>query len=339
MTTATAAPPAFSPVDVGVSPDLGLWDFVATTGLQSLVAATSKDPNAKITVLLVSPESGQPVLAVKAPTTAAAERAVEVEARMLAELQDQPLIPRVVGFVEFEQRRAAVMTALPGQPMTTAYSRRRHTRSADRVAADFAAGGSWLADLQRETAQEYAALEMDAGVVSRLRERFGGEADLERLAAIHARLRRNRVPRTVVHGDFWLGNILASDDRVTGVVDWEAATTSGEPVRDLVRFANMYALYLDRRTRPGRRVAGHPGLRAGRWGAGLEYAINGTGWFPELYRRFLEDGLARLGADPWSWHDAALAGVAEVAALTDHEEFARLHLELFRRLAAEEVAE
>ena len=157
--------------------------------------------------------------------------------------------------------------------------------------------------------------------------------------AIHARLRLNQVPRTVVHGDFWFGNILVSGGRVSGVVDWEAATTRGEPVRDLVRFANMYALYLDRRTRRGRRVAGHRGLRADRWGAGLEYAIGGTGWFPTIYRRFLEDGLARLGAEPKSWRDAALAGVAEVAALTDHGDFARFHLELFRRLTSDEVAE
>jgi len=303
MTAAPAVSFTFAPDAPEAAPDLALWDFVATTGLQSLVAATSKDPNAKATVMLVSPQSGLPVFAVKAPTTAAAERAVDVEAHLLAELRRVRIgaldetIPRVVGFVEFEQRRAAVMTALQGQPMSTAYARRRHTRGLKRVAADFAAVGGWLAALQRETGEERAALEMDAGVVSRLHERFGGESgldsDLERLTAIHERPRLNRVTRTVVHGDFWFGNILVADGRVSGVVDWEAATTCGEPVRDLVRFANMYALYLDRRTRHGRRVAGHRGLRADRWGAGLEYAIGGTGWFPTLYRRFLEDGLAR----------------------------------------------
>ena len=114
---------------------------------------------------------------------------------------------------------------------------------------------------------------------------------------------------------------------------------AGEPVRDLVRFANMYALYLDRGVRAGRAVPGHLGLRAGAWGAGIEYALYGAGWFPSLYRSFIEDGLMRLGADPWLWHDAALAGIAEVAALTDHEEFARLHLELFRRLSSTEAPE
>jgi hypothetical protein len=154
---------------------------------------------------------------------------------------------------------------------------------------------------------------------------------------VHARLSESRVPRTVVHGDFWAGNILVSNGRVSGVVDWEAATVSGEPVRDLVRFANMFALYLDRGVRRGRPVAGHPGLCADEWGAGIAYALYGEGWFPSLYRSFLQDGLAHLGVDPARWRDAGLAGIAEVAALTDHDDFARLHLELFRRLMSPEA--
>ena len=95
-------------------------------------------------------------------------------------------------------------------------------------------------------------------------------------------------------------------------------------------------LYLDRRTRPGRRIAGHDRLRATRWGIGVEHALNGSGWFPELFRRFIADGLERLGGSAAGWRDAALAGIAEVAALTDHQDFARLHIELFRRLATTE---
>ena len=46
-----------------------LRDFVDESGLQALVVAASKDPNAKVTTLLVSPASGRAVLAVKAATT------------------------------------------------------------------------------------------------------------------------------------------------------------------------------------------------------------------------------------------------------------------------------
>jgi aminoglycoside phosphotransferase (APT) family kinase protein len=325
------------------SPRVALWEFVAATGLNSLVLAPSKDPNAKVTLLLVSPKDAAPVFAVKVPTTAAAEAAVGAEAALLEQLRAEhpgpvvDCIPRVVARVDYERRTAFVTTALPGTPMSTSYVRGRRTRSPKHVAADFEAAGAWLAQLQRATARGKAPLALLGGVRERLCNRFARDALLPRavelLPRIDERLARDAVPRTVVHGDFWFGNVLLSRGRVSGVVDWEAATTCGEPVRDLVRFANMYALYLDRRTRPGRRVPGHRGLRAERWGAALEYAIDGRGWFPTLYRRFLEDGLARLGAARSSWRDAALAGIAEVAAVTDHDDFARLHLELFCRLA------
>jgi hypothetical protein len=221
--------------------------------------------------------------------------------------------------------------------MSTSYLRWRHTASRDRVAADFAAASAWLAEFQSETAGEPAPLDLGAGVANRLRERFADDsglgADLIRLERIHERLRTNAVRRSAVHGDFWFGNLLNTGERISGVVDWEAGALAGEPVRDLVRFALMYALYLDRRTREGRHVRGHRQLRADRWGAGVEYALDLEGWFPDLFRRFLRHGLSRLGAAPEGWRDAALAGIAEVAALTDDPEFSRRHLELFRRLS------
>lgn len=322
---------------------LSLWEFVQASGLRSLVVGTSKNPNAKITLLLVSPASSQAVLAVKVPTTDAAARAVEAEGRVLVDLGRLApgvieTIPRVVDMVEFQGRPGIVMTAMQGTPMTTSYLRWRHTARPSEVARDFAAVKTWLTGLQLATAGEPAPLDMDEGVATRLSIRFSDDerivGDLGRLSEIYARLRRNVVRRTAVHGDLWAGNILLSGGRASGVVDWEGGATSGEPVRDFARFALMYALFLDRRTRSGRRVAGHPGLRAREWGAGVEYALDGVGWFPELFRRFLRDGLAGLGASSQSWRDAALAGIAEVAALADHDDFARLHLELFRRLAS-----
>ena len=325
-----------------------LREFVETSGLQSLVVGTSKYPNAKITILLVSPASGRPVLAVKAPTTDAAARAVESETRVLTEIRRlvperlRLTIPRVVRVVEFGGRPAVVTTAVQGLLMTTSYVRWRHTASPARVAADFAAVEAWLGDFQRETAREPAPVNMDAAVSARLQSRFADDplldADLDRLAQMQERLRHSTVVRTAIHGDMWFGNVLLSGGRASGVVDWEAGATSGEPVRDLVRFALMYALYLDRRTRVGRRVVGHAGLRADGWGVGVEFALNGTGWFPDLFRGFLRDGLTRLGASPDGWRDAAVAGIAEVAALTDDHGFAQRHLELFRRTASQSTS-
>ena len=318
-----------------------LWEFIQASGLQSVVVGLSRDPNAKVTILLVSPESGRSVYAVKAPTTDVAAAAVEAEMRVLAEVRALAsdticeTLPRVVDVVGFEGRPAAVASIVPGTPMTISYMRRRHTARRAPVAQDLAALDAWLAGFHRTTAGAPAAIDMDGGVTRRLRERFADVADLEedlgRLADLHARLAGETVPRTAVHGDLWFGNVLLCDGRVSGVVDWEAGAAGGEPLRDLVRFAHMYALYLDRRTRAGRDVPGHAGLRAGAWGAALDFALDGTGWFPELYRGFLRNGLARLGASPERWRDAAVAGIAEVAALTDDPPFARHHLELFQR--------
>jgi aminoglycoside phosphotransferase (APT) family kinase protein len=340
----TSAVLTTTPPQLPAKPDelQSLSEFARGSGLHSLVIGISKDPNAKITVLLVSPVSGRAVLAVKVPTTDAAARAVEAEERaLLAIRQVAPpnvvdVIPRVVDAVEFEGRRAIVVTAMPGIPMATSYIRRRHTATQALVAADFNAVETWLSELQSGTAGSSTRMDMDEGVADRLRERFSDDvrldADLVQLAKINDRLGRNETPRTAVHGDMWFGNVLLAGTQITGVVDWEACTTSGEPMRDLVRFALMYALFLDRRTRPGRRVAGHPGLRADSWGAGVEFALAGVGWFPDLFRQFLERGLARLGAPAASWRDSAVAGIAEVAALTDDEDFARRHLELYRRV-------
>jgi aminoglycoside phosphotransferase (APT) family kinase protein len=343
MTAVTVAAAARTRAGEQVGAEQPLWEYVRASGMRAVVMGASKDPNAKVTLVLVSAETGRETLVIKAPTSEPAARAVEAEERALRAVgsasdgEIAQTIPRVVEVLAHEAGPALVMTAVTGVPMTTAYLEPRHTRSPERVARDFDAVDRWLTAFQDGTAEEWGPLEMVAGVADRLQERFEDEADLDadlrRLAEIGARLATNHVPRTAVHGDLWFGNILVADGRVSGVVDWEAGAVGGGPTRDLVRFAHMYALYLDLRTRPGRRVRGHRGLRADCWGAGVEYAIDGEGWFPDLYRGFLTKGLARLGAAPDVWREAALAGVAEIAAFTDEPVFARRHLHLFRRLA------
>jgi len=339
----TAAATSFEPRGEASEALRPMWEYVRASGLRSLVICASKNPNAKIIVLLVSPTTGRPELAVKVPTTDAAADTVETERRLLTELDGlgptlAATIPRAVDAVDFGGRVGLVMTALDGVPMKTSYLRWRHVARPARVAADFDAIERWTAELHRRTAGPSAPLEMEEGVAARLESRFPDVPelgdDLERLAEICARLRREATPRTAVHGDLWLGNVFLGGRDVSGVVDWEDGAVAGEPVRDLVRFALMYALFLDRRTKVGRRVAGHRSVTAGEWGAGVAYALDGTGSFPERFRGFLQGGLARLGASPAAWRDAALAGLAETAAFTDDDGFARLHLELFRRLAS-----
>jgi len=319
-----------------------LSELLSGDKTDAIVMAVSKDPHAKVIVLLIPRGSQAPTLAVKVPTTADASAVVEAEGRVLDAVRTRApawireSIPLPIGFVAVDRFRALVTTALPGALMARDYHRWRHITRARDVGADFNAASQWLEQLHVATANARASLDMDAGVVAGLSSRFDGEPDIasviSTVSAIHAHLRTASTPWTVVHGDYWFGNLLVSGSSVVGVVDWENATISGQPMRDVVRFALAYALYLDRHTRPGHRVRGHEGLRAGRWGAGILYAIAGRGWFPTLVRRFIGDHLERLGAPRGLWRSAALAGVAEVAATADDPEFALRHLQLLRTL-------
>ena len=158
---------------------------------------------------------------------------------------------------------------------------------------------------------------------------------VKKLEPVAERLASGRTPRTVVHGDFWAGNILLTGNVVTGVVDWPSGRLAGEPLADVARFALSYALYLDRHTRPGRAVAGHPGLRADTWGAGLRYAIAGQHWFGRVVGDFVAGALDRLGAPTGLWRDVLLAGIAEVAVTADHPDFAVRHRDLALSLIGE----
>lgn len=317
-----------------------LSDLVGRPHRRAIVVGASKNPNAKITVLLFPDGADRPDLAVKVPTTDLAAKAVDDERRVLTALEEAlpvriaATVPRVVDTVEIGGRSSLVMTALPGIPLQATYHRWRHTARPRTVTADFRAAAIWLADFQDATRAGLSPGETDG--VARLHTRFGDDpriaAVIRVLEPIASRLRAERIPSTGVHGDFWSGNLLASGDAVTGVVDWEAGRLEGEPVRDLARFALAYALYLDRHARAGRPVAGHR-FRADRWGAGIVYAIDGEGWFPELFRGFLREGLTRLGVSSERWRDAAVTGIAEVAAFADDDGFALRHLELFIRMA------
>jgi hypothetical protein len=313
--------------------------FVERSQMRALVIGTSKDPNAKITMLLLPRGNEQPVLAVKIPTTDEAARAVDREGRLLVEVRRScrrsvlDTIPRVVDLLDYQGRRALLVTAVPGVPMSASYLRWRHTASPRTVRGDFSAASRWIAAFQAGTASAIGPVDVTTDVAMSLTERFVGHPSLDSCVEILEELRERlitiRTPRTAVHGDLWFGNLLISDGVISGVVDWEGGVASGEPVRDLARFALMYALYLNRGSG---RVAGRRHVRT--WGAGVAHAFEGRGWFPDIFRGFLRDGLDRLGAPSASWRDIALAGIAEVAATTDDPEFARKHLELFHRLAS-----
>ncbi|MEU4396539.1 aminoglycoside phosphotransferase family protein [Kribbella sp. NPDC023855] len=322
-------------------------ELLFTPDTRGVLIAASRDPDAKMT-FIVTPAPGTfpggPAgpIAVKIPVTAVAAAAIRHETEMLIDLRAAGLgrlgetIPRYVETLDSDGLPALVSTALPGRPMSVAYHHWLHTAQARWVAVDFALAGGWLRQFQSATSGERRQLRWADEVAGQLRRRWPGHPQLEsaliRLSSADHQLGDQRVCRTMVHGDYWFGNLLVDDGVITGVVDWEGGEHSGWPLRDLVRFAVSYCLYLDRHTRPGHRVLRHSGLRRADFGAGISYGLLGQGWLPDLVRSHLRNGLASLGLPPELWYSAALAGLGEVAALANDDTFGSDHLDLLAKL-------
>jgi hypothetical protein len=322
---------------LGGQPLTTLSQALARPGLHPVLLAGSRDPNAKLTVMLI--DRWGPAFAVKVATTRLAADVVQSEGKLLCALHARGLgslgatVPRPVGFLDADGLPALVTGGLLGTPMAVGYHQWRHTARRRRVRADFVAAGAWLTSFQRHTAGPRQSVMLLDSALTRIEERFGAQAELRRrLRPMADLLGSQATPRTAVHGDYWFGNLLIERGAVVGVVDWEASALSGEPLRDVARFAVSYSLYLDRHVRPGSKVPRHAGLRADSWGAGLLYAVNGSGWYPDLVLRFCREALTNLGADGACARALLVAGIADVAATADHPEFARAHLDLLSRV-------
>lgn len=316
-------------------------DLLFAPSTRGVLIAASRDPDAKLT-FIVTPSAGTSPVAIKIPATPMAASAIGCETRMLLDLREVSLgsiaatVPQYVDTLDSNGLPALVSTALHGTPMSIGYHHWRHTARPRLVAADFTVAGDWLRQFQTATAGERGRIEWAAEVGYQLRHRWPDHPQLEaallRLASADRRLDVQQVARTMVHGDYWFGNLLLQDGAITGVVDWEGGGSNGWPLRDLVRFALSYCLYLDRHTRPGHRVLGHRGLRRTGFGAGISYGLLAEGWLPDLVRCYLREGLVSLGLPPQLWYSAALTGLGEVAALANDDEFGSNHLGLLARL-------
>lgn len=324
-----------------------LRDIVGPADCRLVVVSMSKDENPKATVLAFVGADRHPSLVVKVARTEGASASVRREAvalHRLATLDPALLghtVPRLVDTRSVDGRAVLVTTACAGQPMSIPYHRWHHTASPALVGADFAVAATWLRQLSALVTPDQSGSAWPTGsstdgvleLPDRISRRWPGDplaAEVTEWA--EGRGRMLRVDRSgVVHGDFWCGNVLRAADRVSGVVDWEHAGW-GDPLRDRVRFALSYALYLDRHTPAGARVTGHRALVAGRWGDPIRYAVLGDTWFPSLVADFVGDGLVATGRSRGLWRDALVLGLVEIAATSDHAEFARRHLDLAAEL-------
>ena len=317
--------------------------LLAGAGVPGVLISASRDPDAKLTFVTTDRrQPGSERLAVKVPVTDAAGAAVDREGRMLVDVRRLGLgalaatLPRYVDSLSVDGRPVLVSTAVPGVPMSIGYHRWAHTSRPAPVQADFAAALDWLTRFQAATGRADAPQDWPTLVAETLRGRWDGHRALapalERVEAAGRAMGGSRVLTTAVHGDFWFGNLLTLDGSVSGVVAWEHAQLRGSPLPDAVRFVLSYGLYLDRHTRPGHRVLGHPRLVRTGFAPGVTYTLCGAGWFPELARQALAQHLQQAGVDPGLWYDAALVGIGEVAGGANDDAFGAGHLELLASL-------
>ena len=314
-------------------------DHLGGRKIRLVVLAMSKDENPKALVLVFADGGDQPSLAIKVGLTAAASAAVRKEAQFLSVVaQVDPgrvngTVPHVVELREVGSTALLAMTAHPGTPLSVDYHRWGHTSRAERVAEDFWLSAGWLVAVAALPVVPVLACGWADKLSLRWADHGACAAASAVTEALEQRLLIERAPG-LMHGDFWCGNVLRVEGRISGVVDWEHALLGGDPLRDRVRFALAYSLYLDRHTPPATPVRGHPGFRANAWGDGIRYALGGQGWYSALVREYVGAGLASTGRSAQAWRDALLLGLSEIAVLSDQDDFARRHLELLAELTS-----
>lgn len=268
------------------------------------------------TLLLTPPGADEPRLAAKVPGTRTAELAVEREARMLVEVRRLELgrlrttVPRFVQLCEQDGRVVLVASAVPGRSLAGAFCGTLPVSHGRCRPAELDVAGAWLARFQEATARGSAPLDLLPhellARLDRLARENGGSHDArtvaDRARRVQELLAAHEAPRSAVHGNLRADQVLV-DTRtaeVSGVLGWRRATTRGEPLVDIGRFAVT-----------------HPGHRGSRRGVAGATVLTGHGPQAEELRRFLTDGLVRLGLPGTLWRPVAWAATAALLAETD----------------------
>ena len=328
-----------------------LRDHLGADPRRLVVVGLSRDEHPKATVLVFGADGSAPRLVLKVAMVPGAVPAVLAEAAALAAVAEMApdrvggTVPRVLDCRHDRRSGVLVTSVVPGVPMSVDYHRWRHTSRPGSVRDDLAVAGSWLRELARVPVPDVTtrrdgrtgALSEPARRAVAVRARWPEDGVAEDVGDAVMRLGAELalppgVPRSVVHGDFWCGNVLRRAGRVTGVVDWEHAELGGDGLRDVTRFVLAYLLYLDRHTPPGRPVNGHPGLVAGAWGEPVRFAVSGVGWLGTAVRDLVGAHLRRTQRNPSGWRGALALAAAEAAATADEPAFARRHLLLATEL-------
>ena len=299
------------------------WRLPGAPPVSALLAGIDRTPEAKVSLLLFD-DRGAVIAVAKVPRGDRGAAAVRAEHAALSWAfsieQLRATVPRPIGLLEIGGQPILVQSALPGRPMTASYYTPGHTSNQAAVARDFDVAATWLDAFVAATSYAEVPLADVAGrwiapLVDRYRATFGTGPDEDDLLAVvldraHG-LRHEMVPLAARHGDFWMGNLLLSGDRITGVIDWELACERDPagPFSDAFKLPTSYGLYLDRPWPwAGGKVPSHPGRedidsRWRRWGTwrnliGFGHIWFGDGWLPDLVLHWVSKRWASLGVDP-----------------------------------------
>lgn len=211
----------------------GLEPFVDRL-LRRVGVATSGDFHLHVTrtaaALLFTPD-----VIVRLPLTPRAERRMREEIANLKDIYSpqRPLIPLPIAEGELQGQPYFASSAFPGVTGSKLLGNQRKLTAALRHAAEF------ITRLHCETREEQVCTE------DWLRKHFDWLVDSVRalgadVSDLKALCRRDllgkRVVTVISHGDFSLQNLVFDPrtTRLTGVVDWDLADTTGWPVRDLM---------------------------------------------------------------------------------------------------------
>jgi aminoglycoside phosphotransferase (APT) family kinase protein len=204
---------------------------------EPLAVADAHVTSTGVAVVSMADPAGRLRWVVKMPTTQPATRGLRREEEVLAALHSDDRLGEWRALLPRARSQATggfrVDSALPGvRP------------SAAAPASVIEAAAETIHVLHRTTA---ATTTVDAAVADRwvdapLRELWPRRprrmrAQLERLRdELHRALLGRSFRASWIHGDFWLGNLLVSQDSgaVLGIVDWDAAAPSELPLHDLL---------------------------------------------------------------------------------------------------------
>lgn len=292
---AVLAPLAVGTMPAQRTPAMSLDAFVRTTRttISDVVLAASGDMH-RVELAL----DGKARFTVTAPRDHTCDGVARAEAEALARLSRTlsptvaRTVPTCVDVVEVGGRRCLVLTALSGEvlrPVTVPSS-----LAWDPVIDEqFQSVLRWLQELWACTCASEPAV-VDSTLVPTLAARLGHDPRWPRVEAVVAaatqRLAATPVPSTAVHGALSPHAIRLDGARVAGVGDWSQARLPGDARADVARFVVAYA-------------PDHVGT-----------ALHARTRYASAVRSFVTGALRSLGADPATWRETVVVGLAEAAA-------------------------